>query len=85
MVELQNIISNNQELCNNEDRLIIIEQETNKLEENIKDKDKSIASLEKMISIMESLNDSLTNKMLDSNEAIKRLTDMKVCKYFLQL
>lgn len=70
---------NNQELCNNEDRLIVIEQETSKLGENIKDKDKSIESLEKMIVIMETLNNSLKANMLDSNQAIRRLTDMKVC------
>lgn len=76
---MQNIVTNNQELCNCEDRLVIIDQETIKLGETIKDKDKSIESLEKVIVIMESLNDALKKKLLNSNEAIKRLTEMKVC------
>lgn len=79
MVLFQSIISNNQELCNSEDRLIVIEQETNKLEENIEEKDRSIQSLENVIVIMESLNDALKKNMLDSNQAIKRLTEIKVC------
>lgn len=32
-----------------------------------------------MIIIMESLNDALKKNMLDSNQAIKRLTELKVC------
>lgn len=79
LVLLQNIVTNNQELCNSEDRLIFIEQETHKLGDSIQDKDKSIESLEKMIVIMESLNDALKNNMLDSNQAIKRLSELKVC------
>jgi hypothetical protein len=78
LVILQNIVTNNQELCNSEDRLIIIDQETINLGETIKDKDKSIESLEKVIVIMESLNDALKRKRLNSDEAIKRLTDIKV-------
>lgn len=81
MVLLQNIISNNQELCTSEDRLIVIERETSKLEEDIKEKDKSIESLENMIMIMESLNDALKNNMLDSDKAIKCLTEIKVCDH----
>lgn len=78
LVLLQNIITNNQELCNSEDRLIVIDQETIKLGETIKDKDNRIESLEKMIVIMESLNDALKTKSLNNDEAIKRLTEMKV-------
>lgn len=79
MVLLQNIVTNNQELCNSEDRLIFIEQETSKLGESIQEIDKSIESLERMIVIMEFLNDAVKNNMFDSNQAIKRLTEMKVC------
>ncbi|VVC32145.1 Hypothetical protein CINCED_3A008171 [Cinara cedri] len=73
----QNIITNNQELCNYEDRLIAIERESIKLEESIKEKDKSIESLEKIMGTMKMLNDALKNNVLDSNEAIKCLTEMK--------
>lgn len=79
LILLQNIITNNQDLCNNEDRLILIERETNKLDESIKEKDKSIESLEKMIFIMESLNDLKKQNVLTSSEAIKRLKELKVC------
>jgi len=78
LVLFQNIITNNQELCNSEDRLIVIEQETTRLGESINEKNKSIESLEKMIIIMESINDALKKNMLDSSQAIKRLTEMKV-------
>ncbi|XP_050520902.1 tuftelin-interacting protein 11 [Daktulosphaira vitifoliae] len=73
----QNIISNNQELCNSEDRLIVIERETNKLEESIEDKNKAIHCLEKMLVVMEELNNALQNNTLNSNEAIKKLTFLK--------
>lgn len=79
LILLQNIITNNQDLCNNEDRLILIERETNKLDESIKEKDKSIESLEKMIFIMESLNDLKKQNVLTSSEAIKCLKELKVC------
>ncbi|XP_050443054.1 tuftelin-interacting protein 11 [Adelges cooleyi] len=73
----QNIITNNQELCNSEDRLIVIERETKKLEENIHDKTKCIQSLEKMLIIMQELAEALDNNVLNSQEAIKKLTYMK--------
>lgn len=73
----QNIITNNQELCNSEDRLIVIEQESKKLGENINEKNNAIESLEKMIIIMESMNDALKKNMLDSSQAIKLCTEMK--------
>lgn len=79
MISLQNIVTNNQELCNCEDRLVVIEHETSKLGEDIKNKDKSIESLEKMLVIMESLNDEIKKSTLNSNQAIRHLSEMKVC------
>lgn len=79
MILSQNIITNNQELCNSEGRLVVIERETSQLGENIKEKEKSIESLAKMIFIMESLNDLKKQNMLTSSEAIKQLKELKVC------
>lgn len=78
MVLLQNIVTNNQELCKSEDRLIVIEQESKKLGENISEQNNSIESLEKIIIIMESINDALKKNTLDSRQAIKLCTEMKV-------
>lgn len=79
MVLLQNIVTNNRELCNNEDRLIVIDEETIKLGETIRDKDKAIETLEKFVVIMENLTIELNNNSLNEDEAIKKLTYMKVC------
>lgn len=79
MVLLQNIVTNNRELCNNEDRLIVIDEETIKLGETIRDKDKAIETLEKFVVIMENLTIELNNNSLNEDEAIEKLTYMKVC------
>lgn len=81
LILLQKIVTNNQELCNCEDRLVIIEQESRKLAETMKDKDKSIESLEKMLLIMESLNEELKKNTLNSDQAIKRLLEIKVYNF----
>lgn len=60
--------------------MLLIERESIKLEESLNEKDKSIESLEKMMGTMMMLNDALKNNVLDSNQAIKCLTEMKVCK-----